>query len=62
MMKQIKPEGSLYACPACGYEDGFHVSFSFKNDSGKGEIILICPACHQRFDIGWPVSAIKLRE
>ena len=55
-MKQIKPEGSIYACPACGYEDGFHVSFNFKNDSGKGEIILICPACHQRFEIGWPVS------
>ncbi len=55
-MKYIQPEGSISACPACGYQDGFHVSFNFENNSREGQIILICPACHQRFDIGWPVS------
>jgi len=58
-MTLIEPRGNMSVCPACGYQDGFHVSIMFENEPGKGEIILICPACHQRFDIGWPVSVKK---
>ncbi len=59
-MKNIKPQGSVSVCPACGYKDGFHVSFEFENDSGGGEIVLICPSCHQRFGLGWDISVRKV--
>jgi len=53
---KIKPEGKFYKCTVCGYTDGFHVSFHFQEDSDRAEIILICPSCHQRFQIGWNIS------
>ena len=57
---KLEPEeNKLYTCPVCGYTDGFHVSFHFKNDSDGAEIILICPSCHQRFQIGWKVNIVK---
>jgi hypothetical protein len=38
-------------CPQCGYELGFHSSFL---RSGEGyRIILICPECGARYDVGW---------
>ena len=37
-------------CPACGYEDGFHSMF--RKEDGKTRWLLICPECHQVFDIG----------
>ncbi|MCX6340148.1 MAG: hypothetical protein NTX71_09565 [Candidatus Aureabacteria bacterium] len=55
----IAPEGEIYRCPACGYTDGFHVSFSFKEKSESAEIYLICPNCHGRFRIGWGVRMGK---
>jgi len=51
----IKPEGSIRKCPVCGYNDGFHVSFQMDDGRKEGEIILICPNCHQRFQMGWHV-------
>ncbi len=51
----IKPEGNIRKCPVCGYNDGFHVSFEMKDGSKEGDIILICPNCHQRFRMGWRV-------
>ncbi len=52
-------------CPACGYEYGFHTSF-LRVDSGKNSpvkstrevyrVILICPECGARYDVGWRVS------
>jgi transposase len=44
-------------CSVCGYTDGFHVSF--KKQSGKVHIILICPSCHSRFDPSWEISQSK---
>lgn len=38
-------------CPACGYELGFHSSFQRSEESYK--IILICPNCGARYDVGW---------
>lgn len=52
----IVPAGEIYTCPACNYKDGFHVSFQMDGATKKGQIILICPNCHSRFSIGWPVT------
>jgi DNA-directed RNA polymerase subunit M/transcription elongation factor TFIIS len=51
----IKPEGNIRKCPACSYTDGFHVSFQIRDRSKEGEVVLICPNCHQRFRMGWKV-------
>ena len=56
-MKTIEPRGDVSVCPDCGYRDGFHVAFNFEDGSGKGKAVLICPSCHQHYDIGWEVSA-----
>jgi len=55
-VEEIKPEGEIYTCPACGYSDGFHVSFKMTGSPGKAEIFLICPNCHKRFRVGWHVE------
>lgn len=52
----IKPEGEVYRCPACGYTDGWHVSFKAGASGRDAEIILICPNCHSRFRVGWQVN------
>jgi uncharacterized protein with PIN domain len=64
-IKQIKIENELHVCPACGYELGFHTSF-LKPNAGKDspvkstrdvyQVILICPECGARYDVGWQVS------
>jgi len=64
-IKNIKIEDDLHVCPTCGYELGFHTSF-LKLHSGKDspvkstrdvyQVILICPECGARFDVGWRVS------
>jgi len=55
----IEPCGEIYKCPVCGYTDGFHVSFCFKEKSQSAEIYLICPNCHSRFRIRWRVRIGK---
>ena len=37
-------------CPKCGYELGFHSSF-LRSEEGY-RIILICPECGARYDMG----------
>jgi len=54
-IETIKPEGEIYQCPSCQYTDGFHISFKM-NGAQKAEIILICPNCHRRFQIGFKVD------
>jgi hypothetical protein len=58
-------EGEFRVCPACGYDYGFHTSF-LRVDAGKNSpvkstrevyrVILICPECGARYDVGWRVS------
>lgn len=57
-------ENELHTCPACGYERGFHTSFvnvhTQKDTQGRStheiyRVILICPECGARYDIGWRV-------
>jgi uncharacterized protein with PIN domain len=64
-IKTIKIEDELRICPACGYELGFHTSF-LKLNAGKDspvkstrevyQVILLCPECGARYDVGWRVS------
>ncbi len=55
-IETIQSEGEIYACPACQYEDGFRVSFKRQAESKSGEVVLICPNCHKRFRLGFPVT------
>jgi hypothetical protein len=57
-------KNELHTCPACGYERGFHASFvmadSDRDTPGKSprevhRVILICPECGARYDVGWRV-------
>lgn len=64
-IKNIKIEDELQICPACGYEYGFHTSF-LKVHAGKDspikstrevyQVILLCPECGARYDVGWRIS------
>ena len=55
----------LHTCPACGYALGFHTSFisaslskdnPIKSTRDVYRVILICPECGARFDVGWRIS------
>ena len=55
----------LHACPACGYTMGFHTSFisasankdnPIKSTREVYRVILICPECGARYDVGWRIS------
>ena len=64
-IKNIKVEGEFHTCPECRYELGFHTSF-LKLNAGKDspvkstrdvyQVILICPECGARYDVGWQVT------
>ena len=45
---EVKEE--FRVCPACDYERGFHVSF--RPEDAKLRLVLICPSCGARYDIG----------
>jgi predicted RNA-binding Zn-ribbon protein involved in translation (DUF1610 family) len=60
----LSVENELHTCPACGYERGFHTSFvndgsnrdtSVKSPREVFRVILICPECGARYDVGWRV-------
>lgn len=48
---KIKLTEEFRLCPKCGYELGFHSSF-LRDEKGY-RIILICPECGARYDVGW---------
>jgi hypothetical protein len=61
-------ENELHTCPACGYELGFHTSFvrihvRKGTEAGSARetcrVILICPECGARYDVGWRVPLKK---
>ena len=61
-------EDELHICPNCGYALGFHTSFinanAVKDNPIKStrevfRVILICPECGARYDVGWRVSFTK---
>ena len=55
-ISDVTPDEEFYECPSCGYSDGFHVALKMMSNGRQGEIILICPECHKRFRIGWPMT------
>ena len=64
-IKMLKVTDELHTCPACGYALGFHTSFinanakkdnPIKSTRETWSVILICPECGARYDVGWRVS------
>jgi hypothetical protein len=58
-------ENEFHICPDCGYELGFHSSFVRAGVNTNNpvrpardvfRVILICPECGARYDVGWQVS------
>ncbi|PKG33784.1 hypothetical protein [Methanoregula sp.] len=65
----VKAGSEFRICPSCGYELGFHTSFlgtnADKDNPVKStrevfRVILICPECGARYDVGWRVSFSEL--
>ncbi|MDD1701389.1 MAG: hypothetical protein LUQ31_00225 [Methanoregula sp.] len=66
-IKQVKAGDELHTCPECGYDRGFHCSFVHMNAGKDGKenpvkstrdlyrVILVCPECGARFDVGWKI-------
>jgi len=63
----LRHADEICICPACGYTYGFHTSFVSANANKERPIkdtrevyrvILICPECGARYDVGWRVSFI----
>jgi uncharacterized protein with PIN domain len=64
----LNVDKELHICPACGYELGFHTSFQSAH-AGKDNpvkstrtvyrVILICPECGARYDVGWQVTFLE---
>ena len=61
----IRAGREFHTCPACGYELGFHTSFIGENADRDNpvrstrevyRVILICPECGARYDVGWRIS------
>ena len=61
----LRHEDEIRVCQACGYEYGFHTSFlnadarkdlPVKSTREVYRVILICPECGARYDVGWRVS------
>jgi hypothetical protein len=61
----LKPTDEIRVCPSCGYTYGFHTSFvsvgagkdrPVKDTREVYRVILICPECGARYDVGWRVS------
>jgi hypothetical protein len=59
-------ENELHTCPACGYDRGFHTSFVRTGPDGNTpvtstreihRVILICPECGARYDVGWQIPS-----
>ncbi len=50
---KVEMHEEFRACPNCGYRDGFHSMF--KKEDGLVKWCLICPSCHDAFDLGFTV-------
>ena len=50
---KIEFKETFKECPTCQYSDGFHSMFEREEDQVRW--LIICPACHRVFDIGFTV-------
>lgn len=53
-IKPVKVEGDFHRCPVCSYDKGFHTSLV--RGAKTARIVLICPECLSRFDVGWETT------
>ena len=65
----IPVEKEFHTCPDCGYERGFHASVvnampnrdtPVRSTREVFCVILICPECGARFDVGWRIPSSEL--
>lgn len=63
---RLPVENELHTCPDCGYVRGFHTSFvtpgpdrdtPVKSTREVLRVILICPECGARYDVGWQIPS-----
>ena len=54
---EIEPAEEFRICPKCGYTLGFHSSFLREEEGYR--IILICPECGARYDLGWRMAGFQ---
>jgi uncharacterized Zn-finger protein len=69
-IRTIRPEGEMRVCPHCGYEYGFRVSLAdvspaagpikIKTTNRVFKVILVCPFCGTRFDVGWRMTPVEV--
>ncbi len=50
-IQSVEVEGEFRVCPECDYGLGFHVSFFPAGGEGM-HMVLICPSCGARYDLG----------
>jgi transcription elongation factor Elf1 len=54
-IKSARIQEEFRVCPVCGHDMGFNTSII--QASGKpARVILICPECGARFDLGWEID------
>ena len=51
-----KVDKHFYACEACGYQGGFHVTFKPVGKTKTYRVVLMCPQCEQTYDINWKIE------
>ena len=51
-IEAVEVAGEFRVCPACDYQRGFHVSFISGGKKGALGLVLICPSCGARYEIG----------
>jgi len=57
-VEPLKLEDEFQTCPVCGYDMGFHLSFK-RRSKNETNVLLICPQCGARFDIGLTIDIPK---
>jgi hypothetical protein len=56
-IKDIEVQQEFRECPACDYQRGFHTSLIRQGSEKQLWLVLICPSCGIRYDIGKLSSA-----
>jgi len=53
-IKAVQVKDEFRICLVCGHDMGFQTSIV--RDGAQTKVILICPECGARYDIGWTVD------
>jgi len=56
-ISRVEVAEDFHVCPRCGHQRGFHLSFIARQGTDSPSLILICPDCGARLDIGKTMSA-----